>query len=156
MDSLIRPAGYVISVQQKFVKPPCLFGRQTWHTRKRRKKEEQILYKTERKEEGINKRRKRERNLKCMASSTACSDAWYLFTEVSETVTLSWPTRRTPRRYTIRSFGIAQSVQISVQTGRQGFDSWQDAYLSSPLPARIQGPPCLLYSVYYRRFFPHW
>jgi len=83
MDSLIRPAAYVISVQHWFVKPPCLFGRQTWHTRKRGKKEKQILYKTERKEEGINKRKKRERNLKCMPSSIACSGVWYLFTEVS-------------------------------------------------------------------------
>ena len=38
MDSLIRPAAYVISVQQGFVKPPCLFCCQTWHARKRRKK----------------------------------------------------------------------------------------------------------------------
>jgi hypothetical protein len=38
MDSLVRPAAYVISVQQRFVKPPCLFGRQTWHTTKRRRK----------------------------------------------------------------------------------------------------------------------
>jgi len=38
MDSFIRPAAYVISVQQGFVKPPCLFCRQTWHTRKRRRK----------------------------------------------------------------------------------------------------------------------
>lgn len=35
--SLIRPAAYVISVQQRFVRPPCLFGRQTWHIRKRRR-----------------------------------------------------------------------------------------------------------------------
>jgi len=38
MDSLIRPAAYVISVQQRFVKPPCLFGRQTWYTRNRRRR----------------------------------------------------------------------------------------------------------------------
>jgi len=77
---------------------------------KEKKKEKQILCKTERKEEGINKRRKRERNLKYMSSSTAYSYVWYLFTEVSGTVTLSWPTRGTPRRYIILSFGIAQSV----------------------------------------------
>jgi transposase len=50
---------------------------------KEKKKENRILCKTERKEEELNKRRKRERNLKCMSSSTAYSYVWYLFTEVS-------------------------------------------------------------------------
>ena len=50
---------------------------------KEKKKEKRILCKTERNEEGINKRRKRERNFKCMFSSTAYSYVWYLFTEVA-------------------------------------------------------------------------
>lgn len=157
MYSLIRPASlrHISSTEvleaAMFIRSPDLAHQ------KEKKKEKQILCKTERKEEVIKKRRKRERNLKCMSSSTAYSYVWYLFTEVSGTVTLSWPPRRALRRRTILSFEIAQSVQISVWIGRQGCDSRQDTNTFRHLfrPGSRVHPVSFIVCTN-PRFFPHW